>query len=301
MMKRIGDNGEPCGSPARNGTVLSSSPSQAIFMVRLVLKSPTMFTSFSRNLKCARIVRSCSCLTQLKATSMSLSNKVGRVAGAFYIDLLRSHSSAIVRLVMSASIDDRWERDPYWSLVMAPVARPASASLAASIFSRVLPRHERKEIGHRPFGFLVSVLPGLGIGTHFASFHYSGNTLYYRSCENRVGSSSGFALWTAMTMRYETPSLTGAESGLHDEIAFCVSAMVTRLNVLLMSFIGGVAIGLAWGEVDRHWRGRIPHVERHTSFGMYLNLVCQVASALLLVCLVPSLPCICWICLIPGM
>lgn len=55
---------------------------------------------------------SLSWLTQLKAPLMFLARNDGLVAGALYVVLVRSHSWAVVRLVVRASIEDRWARDP---------------------------------------------------------------------------------------------------------------------------------------------------------------------------------------------
>lgn len=72
---------------------------------------------------------------------------------------------------------DRSARDPNWVFEIAPVLVPILASRSARIFSKVFPRHDGREMGRRFFGSEVSVLPGLGIGTHFASFHADGKHL----------------------------------------------------------------------------------------------------------------------------
>lgn len=77
----------------------------------------------------------------------------------------------LVRLVISASIEALSSNDPNWSLVIAPVALGARASLLSIIFSKVLPRHDKREIGQRFWSCEVSARPGFGIGTHFAAFH----------------------------------------------------------------------------------------------------------------------------------
>lgn len=50
----------------------------------------------------------------------------------------------------------------------------ASAIWEARNFSKHLPMHDSSDIGRRLFGDPRSVLPGLGMGTHLATFHCGG-------------------------------------------------------------------------------------------------------------------------------
>lgn len=77
---------------------------------------------------------------------------------------------------MRASIENRFSSELNWSFDMAPVVYPRCAIRLAKILSNVLIRHESREIGRRFLGSEVSVRPGLGIGTHLASFYAGGKT-----------------------------------------------------------------------------------------------------------------------------
>lgn len=93
--------------PDRKRTGFSSCSERAIVIVRLQLKLAMVATRRLRKFKFVWIVVSRLRLMQLNALSMSLARNDGLVAGALYVDLARSHSWAVVRLVIGASIEDR--------------------------------------------------------------------------------------------------------------------------------------------------------------------------------------------------
>lgn len=64
-----------------------------------------------------------------------------------------------------------------------------------------LQRHDRSEIGLRSVGSVMSVRPGFGIGTHFATFHAVKNTPYCSRFEKWLRSSFGTACCIAATIR----------------------------------------------------------------------------------------------------
>lgn len=101
---------------------------------------------------------------------------------------------------MSVSNDDRCDRERNCLLVMAPVSRPICANLLARIFSNVLSRHDISELARMFLGSVVSVRPGLGMGTHLAYFHCAGNALWKRRLVDIDESSSGLVRWTAVTV-----------------------------------------------------------------------------------------------------
>lgn len=103
-------------------------------------------------------------------------------------------------LTIRASIAERLWIDPFCFGPMAPVVFPAAISRAVRIFWKVLLMHEGSEIGLWFLGFVVSVRPCFGIGTHFAIFQLGG----YVPCPSRLvkswRSSVGDALVGVVTM-----------------------------------------------------------------------------------------------------
>lgn len=175
MTNSTGDSRDPCGSPDRKGTGVSRCPSNSKLIIRCESKLAMVFVRLSYMLKCLRMVVSLSWRTQLKAPSMLFPGIAGLRPGLFFV-LSLSHFRAGVTEIMRASIKDRCEREPNWFLDMARVTYPSWVMCLARIFSNVLLRHERREIGWRFLGSEVSVRPGLGIGMHLAAFHARGKT-----------------------------------------------------------------------------------------------------------------------------
>lgn len=94
-------------------------------------------------------------------------------------------------------MEDPREREPNWSLDMAPVLYPRWAMCLARIVLNVLFRHERRKIGWRFLKFEVAVRSGLGMDRHWSAFQVGGMTFQSRRLENRSGRMEVAARWTA--------------------------------------------------------------------------------------------------------
>lgn len=161
--------------------------------------------------------------TQLKAPSMSFGNRDGLSALFMYASFWFSQSCAAVMFTIRASIAARLGTDPICCGPMAPVMIPAAISPGVKIFSKDLLMHERIEISHRFLGFVVSVRPGIGIGTHFAIFQLGGYILCQSRLLNSEGGSVGHTLVVAVTILSDTLSGAVPESSIQVFIAYAIS------------------------------------------------------------------------------
>lgn len=144
-----------------------------------------------------------------------------------------------VRLSIRASIPDLSYRHLMCSLPIAPIRLPASLSLRARIFSKVLPKQLCSEIERRLFATEVLVCPGFGMGTHLATFQFGGKEPYVRRLEKRVVRRSWEERCTTTTIAYEILSDPVAELSRHVVIALNLAAWEAGQKLSLRSWRGG--------------------------------------------------------------
>lgn len=150
---------------------------------------------------------------------------VGQLIFLWCVLLCRRMSCAGLRVTIRASIAECrcHELNSLW--VRMPVTPAASATLAASIFSKVFSRQERNEIGLWLLGEPRWVFPGLEIGMHFVNFQGFGKAPNFRKVLNWSGSVCLYVLARAFIIPYDTRLAPTAEFILLLRItSFTVSA-----------------------------------------------------------------------------
>lgn len=156
-------------------------------------------------------------MTQLKTLLMLFVMIVGFLGSGPLLFLLAfpfAHSlvCAIVRVIIELSIADSCMPDPMWSREIACVALPGTLSHLVRIFSKVVFKHHRRELGVMFLMVLRFHCRAFGIGTYMACLQFWGKHRARRRMLKSLRRTVGPAAMVWSIIGYGTPSAPTAKS-----------------------------------------------------------------------------------------